>query len=455
MMRRMPADEGTGVGDDSATFRTVAALAHELESSTTLDEVARIGAHGARAVLDARWCVIDRVEQTTAALVAVATAGAEPDPALRAEQRATNQPTLARLVHQRTGWLVHVDGEGTVTDEMRELRRLGVRSALGVPILVNGRLQGQLRAARAADRPGFTADDLAIATVIAALVAGAIARVDLEAQVRHLVDEDPLTGLANRRAIDRAAESALRSGEETCVVMCDVDGLKRVNDELGHDAGDQLLRTVADVLRRVRDQLPGSVAGRIGGDEFCVVTSGVPRDVVMATVADVLELFPLPNGSSISYGIASALGSEESPRSLFRRADAAQYQAKRARAIRWQQRVQRETDRRATVQRVLSAAMTGIAAAPSSAVVARLSALAGTATESLGGGSWAVLAAADADQPAAVARGGAPSVTSAPLHTITVSHGPWTVQVEALGEPDADLLAILQTLVDVAVLGAH
>ncbi|MCB2508734.1 GGDEF domain-containing protein, partial [Listeria monocytogenes] len=74
---------------------------------------------------------------------------------------------------------------------------------------------------------------------------------------------------------------ALASGGETCIVMCDVDGLKRVNDELGHDAGDDLLRAVADVLRRISEALPGATAARLGGDEFCVITSGHPLATVL------------------------------------------------------------------------------------------------------------------------------------------------------------------------------
>jgi diguanylate cyclase (GGDEF)-like protein len=84
--------------------------------------------------------------------------------------------------------------------------------------------------------------------------------------VRHLVADDPLTGLANRRVADSEAESALESGHETCIVMCDVDGLKRVNDDMGHDAGDDLLRSVADVLSRAADALPGS------GRNSCTMT---------------------------------------------------------------------------------------------------------------------------------------------------------------------------------------
>ena len=157
---------------------------------------------------------------------------------------------------------------------------------------------------RAEGRP-FGERDVAAAEVLAGLVAGAIARVDLEGQVRHLVADDPLTGLGNRRIADSAADHALASGQETCIVVCDVDGLKRVNDELGHDVGDDLLRSVGDVLRRITEELPGSTAGRIGGDEFCVVTMGHHRADVQEVVSRIVAEFPLPHGAAISYGLAS------------------------------------------------------------------------------------------------------------------------------------------------------
>jgi diguanylate cyclase (GGDEF)-like protein len=95
---------------------------------------------------------------------------------------------------------------------------------------------------------------------------------ELEA-VEQLSVTDALTGLFNRRGHDLLASQVLRSGVRhgtmTAVLFLDVDGLKRVNDELGHDAGDRLLVGVAALLRKTfRDS---DVIARLGGDEFCVV----------------------------------------------------------------------------------------------------------------------------------------------------------------------------------------
>lgn len=84
---------------------------------------------------------------------------------------------------------------------------------------------------------------------------------------------DPLTGLANRRHFqatqDRTIEMVARSGESALLLMLDVDHFKKVNDNYGHQAGDQVLRAVADALAKcVR---PMDMVARIGGEEFAII----------------------------------------------------------------------------------------------------------------------------------------------------------------------------------------
>jgi diguanylate cyclase (GGDEF)-like protein len=101
---------------------------------------------------------------------------------------------------------------------------------------------------------------------------------ELQEELRRLATIDPLTGLANRRGFFALAEHMLLVAARTrCAVallFIDTDGLKRVNDELGHSVGDALLIEAADVIREtIRSS---DVAGRIGGDEFCVLLVGDP-----------------------------------------------------------------------------------------------------------------------------------------------------------------------------------
>jgi diguanylate cyclase (GGDEF)-like protein len=107
-----------------------------------------------------------------------------------------------------------------------------------------------------------------------AVVSGALEQAEkTEAELRFLADHDPLTGLLNRRRfraeLDQYVSFAGRYGGRGAVMIIDIDGLKQVNDKLGHQSGDNLIRRVADILReRVRGT---DIVARLSGDEFAVL----------------------------------------------------------------------------------------------------------------------------------------------------------------------------------------
>jgi len=149
-------------------------------------------------------------------------------------------------------------------------------------------------------------------------------------QLGYQARTDALTGLSNRGAIEAAIKGALEGGRGFAVIMLDVDNFKGINDNLGHDVGDESLKTLAVAIR---DQIrAGDIAGRWGGDEFLVLLPG--QDIRGATKAaerirQVVRGYALPDGShfTLSIGItAYALGDDEL--SLFRRVDKALYAAK-------------------------------------------------------------------------------------------------------------------------------
>jgi diguanylate cyclase (GGDEF)-like protein len=112
---------------------------------------------------------------------------------------------------------------------------------------------------------------IAIAVLAVRELIGALLRQQLTAGLRVQAYRDPLTGMANRRAIT-ARLSLIDDRRAWVVLTLDLDGFKRVNDLLGHHAGDDLLVGVAEAIRRVCP--PDGLAARLGGDEFAVLSPG-------------------------------------------------------------------------------------------------------------------------------------------------------------------------------------
>lgn len=165
----------------------------------------------------------------------------------------------------------------------------------------------------------------------------------LEDQARQIVNHsveahtDALTGLANRRAFDRELNRAYRAsidrGVPTLVMMIDVDHFKSLNDTYGHQAGDEVLRGIAQVLRK---QIPDEhVVARYGGEEFAVIFSDTQIEAI-ETIADKARRLigeakyrfdGLELRVTASAGIAQFIPGETAP-SLIGRADDALYASK-------------------------------------------------------------------------------------------------------------------------------
>jgi diguanylate cyclase (GGDEF)-like protein len=229
-----------------------------------------------------------------------------------------------------------------VHERVSALRRRGRGSCVVAPIVLHGRAWGELYVARPAGAPVFGRDDADFATVLAAVVAAGIAQTERLEEARRLAFTDSLTGLANRRAVDMRLDEAVerhrREGVVVSLVVCDLNGLKRVNDTLGHAVGDRLLERFGSVLSLCGAMLPNTLVARLGGDEFCLLAVGPPAEDVVK-VADELcrRASELELGEGVACGVASTeepIGAVRSARRLFRLADAAQYRAKADRSDR-------------------------------------------------------------------------------------------------------------------------
>jgi diguanylate cyclase (GGDEF)-like protein len=159
-----------------------------------------------------------------------------------------------------------------------------------------------------------------------------------EAKLRLAANTDSLTGLPNRRMFEKKLAElehrAQESGEPFAVLIIDLDGFKPVNDMLGHEVGDRVLRDIAGRLRGTA--FSQAFAARLGGDEFVMLVSR-PRDCAelpafVQSVLRELRLFVEENGVrlAVTATIGAALSDGEADGDPLRQADLALYAAKRA-----------------------------------------------------------------------------------------------------------------------------
>ncbi|MEV1287238.1 bifunctional diguanylate cyclase/phosphodiesterase [Micromonospora sp. NPDC049679] len=156
---------------------------------------------------------------------------------------------------------------------------------------------------------------------------------DREAHFRELAHTDPLTGVANRRALLQELHHEVASGRPCVLVALDLDGFKIINDMRGHDVGDAVL---VEVGQRLRAQLrPGDVTSRLGGDEFAVLLTATGPDEARRIAERLLTVLNLPYERvegpvvrlSVSIGMAGSAAAPDVP-ALLRNADLALRYAK-------------------------------------------------------------------------------------------------------------------------------
>ncbi len=156
-----------------------------------------------------------------------------------------------------------------------------------------------------------------------------------EEEVRVLAQSDPLTGIANRRrlhdvlAVEYAR--ARQSGGALTIAMADIDHFKSINDKFGHDVGDTVIRTFANVIKgRIRTT---DLAARFGGEEFVVLmpesdTAGAVQCIEeIRTRFEQTNIPPIQRPVTASFGVAT-LAADDTVASLIKRADQALYAAK-------------------------------------------------------------------------------------------------------------------------------
>jgi diguanylate cyclase (GGDEF)-like protein len=231
-----------------------------------------------------------------------------------------------RAVH--TGSTVRVDRHGAGAP----ITRAGYLATVLAPVTVGGRVWGLL--ATASTRPAaFDAEDEQTLLEFGALLATAISSAEERARLAEQALTDPLTNLANSRAVHGRLHAevarASRYGSPLSVAVIDVDHFKDVNDNAGHETGDEMLVRVAAALAsfaRTEDTL-----GRLGGDEFAWILPDTTREQALVAVERARRMIASapadPYRITISAGICDT-DSVEDPTQLLHLADSALYWSK-------------------------------------------------------------------------------------------------------------------------------
>ncbi|MDG4667042.1 diguanylate cyclase [Mycobacterium sp. 236(2023)] len=238
------------------------------------DEVLEVIAEQARTALGAASLSITRWEADRMALRTLIVVG---DLAPHEERwpvdnyyDAAPDSNIYSLLSQGIAYANALDDPDCPPETAEALKYVGKESELAVPVMVGDSMWGLIWATGSNGRR-FDHGDKQLIQAIAAHAAVAIGRSELFTTVWRFAFEDPLTGIANRRAVDQHLAEIDWEKAYPVALLCDLDGFKRINDRDGHPAGDQLLREVARELACLADGITGAVAARLGGDEFCVL----------------------------------------------------------------------------------------------------------------------------------------------------------------------------------------
>jgi diguanylate cyclase (GGDEF)-like protein len=217
------------------------------------------------------------------------------------------------------------------------LRSLNIKSGLLVPLVLRERVLGTLFLHDCHRLRPWSIEDITLFGSLADQISVAIENAELHLERERQAVTDGLTGIGNRRSFNegfaREFERALRYKQPLSLILVDLDFLKLINDNFGHQVGDEAVKEIGRILRQSCRAV--DIAARFGGDEFCLLlpnTSVTMAEQLAERLSKLIHQVHLdgPGHISASFGVASYPIHGEDADMLFRRADEALYQAKQA-----------------------------------------------------------------------------------------------------------------------------
>jgi diguanylate cyclase (GGDEF)-like protein len=241
-----------------------------------------------------------------------------------------------------TGWVQSTGTPVIIPDVRADARYIGfnevIASEIAVPLIIEGKVIGVFNVE--SPRPqAFGERDIQILAALSAYATIAIQNARLFEQTKRLAITDGLTELFNHRylheAMGRALERCTLDGQPLALIMLEVDNFKRYNDTYGHQRGDEVLRIMADLLRK--GSRTTDLVARYGGDEFMIVLPNSSKEAahdIAERLRRMVEAYPFPLGENIftsvtlSVGVAAAPEDGTTVDAVVEAVDRAQYTAK-------------------------------------------------------------------------------------------------------------------------------
>ncbi len=226
--------------------------------------------------------------------------------------------------------LADLDHWSSVT---QALRIEGIHSVVTTPIVAAaGESIGHVEVLRRS-LMSPTNGEFSVHELVARLASLVVERHRQNERLMQVVHEDPLTGLGNRRYLDRRLGQIAAKGKSYAIGVIDLDQFSWINNNLGHQQGDSVLSTVAERLAAIVG--PDIDVTRFGGDEFVIVVTGDPKPAelvelgrrILSALDETIELASGPRRVTAAVGFSIAHVSDENPHEVLVRADAAMYAA--------------------------------------------------------------------------------------------------------------------------------